>query len=135
MWTALRSTISDERVFYVIASVLLHLAVWTCANGGMALIYLVQHPFFEQFKIQKKPWPWHRSAEESSAYFALIRKSFALIAFNHWIIAPILMWVSYDSNSKMGINGNIEGVPHWTTTLWQVRVGKRWEASSMTEGC
>ena len=88
----------------------------------MGLIYYFELPFFEQFKIQPRPWPWHRGAEERARYFGLIRKSLGLIAFNHWVVAPLLLVLSYEGNAAAGMSGagGAESVPHWYTSLWQI---------------
>ncbi len=121
VWSWARSLIEDERRFYVAGSFLVHLSVFLMANGGMALIYAAQMPCIEQYKIQDKPWPWMRSEEERDAYFALVRKTLLMIAFNY-TVQLALLWFGYADAKKFGMEGSLETLPHWYTSLWQIAV-------------
>lgn len=56
-------------------------------------VYYLQHPFFEQYKIQKdKPWPWHHESEQlRNKFWALTRRTLKFAAFNLFILVPILL--------------------------------------------
>ena len=58
----------------------------------MLPIYFAQHPFFEQYKIQKdRPWPWLDEREKvRQAFWALSKRSLKLSSFNLFILLPIL---------------------------------------------
>jgi hypothetical protein len=122
LWSVLRPLIDDERWFLLVGTVLTHTLVFVVANGTMALIYYMEHPFFEQHKIQPKPWPWKRGAEERQQYFNLIKKSLALIAFNQYVIAPVMVWFAYADQKKFGMNGDLSKVPHWYTSLVHIAI-------------
>lgn len=55
-------------------------------------VYYVQHPFFEQFKIQSdRPWPWrdHREAVRND-FWNLSKRSIKLTLFNVCFLLPVL---------------------------------------------
>lgn len=121
LWSTLRPTIQDERLFLLCAGVITHSGTFIIANLIMTLIYSVEHPFFEQFKIQQhRPWPW--KTEERHKYFQLIRKSILLVIFNQFVIAPILVLISYNDQKKFGMNGDIDSVPPWYTSMIQIAI-------------
>jgi len=122
LWKSIRPVIPDERLFLLVGLLLSHGLVFIIANLVMTAIYYVEHPFFEQFKIQSKPWPWKRGKAERDAYFALIRKSILLVFFNQYVITPILLWTSYAGQKKAGMNGDIDNVPYWYTTLIHITI-------------
>jgi len=65
------------------------------------LIYHLELPFFEQYKISKTPWPWKvdttkpegRAALSKWRWFAF--KSFLVAQFNSWAgsVVNICFWV------------------------------------------
>lgn len=61
-------------------------------NIIMLPIYYMQHPFFEQFKIQRdRPWPWLDKQEKVRRdFWNLIARSVKLTLFNAFIVGPIL---------------------------------------------
>jgi len=124
LYSSLRSLVDDERQFYTLGSLTVHTLSFAALNGGMALIYWAGLPFFEQFKIESKPWPWHRGPKERAQYFALVRKTLALISFNLYFLQPILLWVGYRDGKRMGMGGDPspEAVPAWYTSMWQIAV-------------
>lgn len=121
-WSQLRSLIKDERLFLLAAGVLMHGLVFTGSNLAMLAIYAAELPFFEHFKIQASAWPWRRGAKERADYFALIRRSVLLVAFNQYVLTPFMLWTSYDLMRARGMSGDVSSVPHWYTSLWQIGV-------------
>lgn len=61
-------------------------------NILMLPIYYLNHPFFEQFKINPdRPWPWLDEREDNRrAFWALTKRSVKITAVNLFILAPIL---------------------------------------------
>ena len=60
----------------------------------MWLIYHIELPFFERYKISSDPWPWVENKDE---WMKLLRKSIALVGFNNLVSLPltvfILLWI------------------------------------------
>ncbi len=58
----------------------------------MIPIYAGDYPFFEQYKIQEKGWPWFDSDPKVRQHFwKLSFKSLRLTAFNLFLLVPILV--------------------------------------------
>lgn len=70
-------------------------------------IYYIQHPFFEQYKIQReKPWPWMDEKEDvRRAFWILTRRSLRLTAVNLLVLLPLLSFLKIKSVSKLGLSG------------------------------
>lgn len=122
VWTSVRGLVDDERTFYLAYLVCVHSFVCVGANLVMGAIYYADPAGLARWKVQHQPWPWQRGPEERTAYFALIRKSLALIVFNQYLLAPILVWHGYAQAKRMGSGGDVDQVPHWYQSLAQIAV-------------
>ena len=61
------------------------------SNSIMWLIYHVELPFFERYKINPEPWPWHENKEE---WNRLVKKSILLVGFNNLVVLPLTLLVN-----------------------------------------
>lgn len=52
----------------------------------MWIIYNLEMPFFERYKINKGPWPWHKNKDE---WKKLFKKSMILTLFNNFVVFPL----------------------------------------------
>jgi hypothetical protein len=52
-----------------------HIAWWVIYQSSMWLVYHLEHPFFEKYKISKEPWPWN---ENKTEWVAKVKKSIVL---------------------------------------------------------
>jgi sterol desaturase/sphingolipid hydroxylase (fatty acid hydroxylase superfamily) len=69
-------------------------------------IYYIQHPFFEQFKIQDKPWPWlNKNEKVRKAFWNLAKRSLKLATVNLFILAPILSLLKIQTLALLGFKG------------------------------
>ncbi len=59
-------------------------------NLVMWLIYHIELPFFERYKISSDPWPWAENKEE---WNILLKKSIALVGFNNLVSTPITLFL------------------------------------------
>lgn len=61
------------------------------ANVAFMTIYKLDHPFFEQFKIQKdEKWPWQ---EDPKAWNELIYKTMKVVLFNNFVCLPTVLYM------------------------------------------
>ena len=51
------------------------------------VIYNLEHPFFEQFKINDDPWPWQKDKE---AWKKLFKQSVILVGINNIVFTPVV---------------------------------------------
>ena len=60
----------------------------------MMIIYKLELPFFEKFKIQKdKQWPWNQT-EEDGNWNELLMKTIKVTLFNNLVLAPALLYLN-----------------------------------------
>jgi tetrahydromethanopterin S-methyltransferase subunit D len=45
--------------FAVFGSQLIHIVVVAVVHGALWIVYHIEHPFFERYKVGPEPWPWH----------------------------------------------------------------------------
>ncbi|TNV77287.1 hypothetical protein FGO68_gene5448 [Halteria grandinella] len=55
---------------------------------SLYFVYHIEHPFFEKYKISKKPWPWQENKEE---WRKTLKKSLKLVSFNSFVALPVTM--------------------------------------------
>ena len=59
------------------------------------IIYKIEHPFFERYKVSDEPWPWKGEKREWNIF---LKKSLTLILVNNLITYPFSLlafgWVN-----------------------------------------
>lgn len=76
---------------YVILSWGEHIILGLIVYISMYLIYHIELPFFERYKISNEPWPWYENREE---WNALLKKSIKLVTFNALVSYPFALFAS-----------------------------------------
>jgi len=64
---------------------------WVCVtvlNFGLYLIYRIELPFFERYKISANPWPWY---EDPDGWRTQIKKTIFNVSFNNMFMIPFAM--------------------------------------------
>lgn len=101
---------------------LLHTAVCVVLHSTLAYLYYAQHAYFEQYKVQRNTvWPWRDTAAVRTAYWRLMRKAAATFALNNYVVVPLCVLASV-RNTQHRLDSDMQSLPHWHTTLWQVAV-------------
>lgn len=78
-------------------------------NGAMWIIYHIEHPFFERYKINHDPWPWYENRTE---WDDLLWKSIKLVAVNACIIVPLINLVNLMVNDwEVKMSFEVEELP------------------------
>lgn len=54
----------------------------------MWVIYYLEIPFFERYKINRDPWPWNKDPEE---WMRVIKKTLLLVSFNVLVCLPLVI--------------------------------------------
>uniref|UniRef100_A0A7S2MS67 Fatty acid hydroxylase domain-containing protein n=1 Tax=Helicotheca tamesis TaxID=374047 RepID=A0A7S2MS67_9STRA len=74
-------------------------------NLCMLPIYYMQHPFFEQYKIQfTDPWPWtNKSPKVRDEFWALSLRSVKITTFNLLCLIPCLVLLKTCAFSLLGL--------------------------------
>ena len=67
------------------------LILFCCYGLCILPIYYIQHPLFEQFKIEPtKPWPWlDQRVKTRQDFWKLVKKSCKLCSFNLLVLVPL----------------------------------------------
>ncbi|CDW77386.1 sterol desaturase family protein [Stylonychia lemnae] len=82
------------------------------------IIYHIEHPFFEQYKIYDGQWPWK---EDLNEWKELLRKSYTVVGINNFIVIPIAqMIVTIKDDYQVRYSFEMEDLPDWKTILWQI---------------
>ncbi|CDW89890.1 UNKNOWN [Stylonychia lemnae] len=82
------------------------------------IIYHIEHPFFEQYKVYDGEWPWK---DDPKQWKELLRKSFVIILANNFIVIPITqMAASIRDNYQVKYSFEIQDLPDWKTIVWQM---------------
>ncbi|CAD8063789.1 unnamed protein product [Paramecium primaurelia] len=82
--------IESKYWFQILSMQTIHIVVYILVNGSYGIIYYLNHPFFEQFKVEKKPWPWHQNKQE---WIKLRNETFKNFSIN--LIVGILLAMAF----------------------------------------
>ena len=100
----------------------LHTIVFITLNLIMTIIYYINHPYFEQYKISSKPFPFRDSDPVvRQQYYMLVKKSLMTLLFNSYIISPLLFMSGW-GRAKALTSVSLDDVPHWYTSAWHIVV-------------
>jgi sterol desaturase/sphingolipid hydroxylase (fatty acid hydroxylase superfamily) len=81
----------------------------------MWAIYHVEHPFFERYKVNSRPWPWNESKEE---WRILVKKSILLCALNSIVCIPLLLAATMVAdNFEVQYGMSVETIPNWNILM------------------
>jgi len=78
-------------------------------NLGLYVIYHIEHPFFERYKVSPKPWPWHKNREE---WNALLTNTILIVAVNNLLCIPLAIFLeSLYFQHKVPYTTDLESLP------------------------
>jgi len=104
---------------YAIMTFGFHESVFVIVNLAMTAIYLAKIPFFEQFRVNEKGWPWNLGESQKYAFLVQLQKTFKLLAFNHLVVSPILYMIGYGS-AKQFMKSGVDEIPPWYYMPFQI---------------
>ncbi len=90
--------IENEGMFYFITCYVNHEFWFIFTNIIMCIIYKLDHPFFERYKVHDKAWPWKKNLEE---WHKTLKETIIMIFINHVIILPFVLLPNYISNESI----------------------------------
>ncbi|CAD8197142.1 unnamed protein product [Paramecium octaurelia] len=56
--------IQNKNIFFIVVMVVVQNVIQVVVCAYYQIFYSLNHPFFEQYKLVKKPWPWEKNKEE-----------------------------------------------------------------------
>lgn len=79
------------------------------------VIYKLEHPFFEQYKISDDPWPWQKDKE---AWRKLFWESVIRVGINNLVFTPVVLFIQlYLQGWKVHQRMDVESLPDGLTLL------------------
>lgn len=73
---------------YTIGTYTVHMAAYLLGNSAFFIMYYLNWPMFERFKISSEPWPWQSNPDFPKAFKDLLK----LALFNQIITVPITLF-------------------------------------------
>jgi methylsterol monooxygenase len=64
-----------------------HQVTWAIVNLYYYVIYHIEHPFFEQYKVHDQEWPWKENRKE---WNRVLWQATKLLLINHLLVVPIM---------------------------------------------
>jgi methylsterol monooxygenase len=82
------------------------------------VIYHIEHPFFERYKVTSDPWPWNENREE---WMVLLKDTVITVAIAQFIINPSVMFVQlYFNNWQVKFDMSLTEFPDRMTMCLQI---------------
>lgn len=110
----------NEYRMFVLGSFGLSFSMWLLSNLTMTVIYYLQLPFFEQFKIQRRPWSWLGSEDDRQEFWGLVRLAIPLVLFNKFCIALPGLALNYPTAKLLGMSTAVADVPAWYVSVLHI---------------
>jgi len=90
--------IKNEGKFYAVMIFAWHQFWFIFCNMVMWIIYKLESPFFERYKVHDKEWPWKRNAEE---WRKTLKETIMYLFVNQVLIMPLLVLPNYINNEAL----------------------------------
>lgn len=117
-WQSLLSFFGGTKGLVIWGSFSMHVLVYVLVNAFYLALYTLRLPFFEQFKVVPKPWPW-TGPEGWGPHRAKLGKVLLLWLFNNVIVGLPVTLVLYTGKES---DGSLSTFPTVSTMLWQLFV-------------
>lgn len=99
----------------VFGSQLWHLSIFLTYNAIMYVIYHIEIPFFEKYKISPEPWPWYQDKKE---WNKLLTRSFIMGCINLLIMFPaFILFGFYLNDFKVDLSFSVDHMPDALTLI------------------
>lgn len=121
VWGDYLKIIGGEKNAYCHGQILLHALIIFSLNIVFLFLYRNEFPFFENYKISNRPWPWNKGEKEREEFKSLVWSAVrtqSLNLFISWIAAHI----AYPMASMNGLTADPEQIPGPLTTLAHLAV-------------
>lgn len=107
--------IKNEGKFYAVSVYANHEFWFIFCNIIMWIIYKLESPFFERYKVHDKEWPWKRNLSE---WQKTIKETILYLFVNHMFFLPLMLLPSYIKNESFArvdfesLPGHLEVIAH-----------------------
>ena len=110
--------ILNEGVVFCLSSYFVHMASFIAFNIVMWVIYNLEWPFFERYKVLDRPWPWN---EDQEKWRIMLKKTILLLFVNQVIILPFFLLNDYLTNHSP-YRLDLESFPSTFEIIWQTTI-------------
>ena len=91
LWPKILTLHDDRVVLWLSVAIIYNVFILTLLNLIYGLIYYMQNPFFEKYKIGPGDWPWkNKDPKKVKKWWTLYYNTMARVAFNACVITPIV---------------------------------------------
>ena len=80
--------IKDFSIVHFILPPIIHIISLVIVNLFFLVLYKLDHPLIEQYKINSEPWPWQKDKNE---WNKLLKKTIIQVSFNGIVMIPIFI--------------------------------------------
>jgi sterol desaturase/sphingolipid hydroxylase (fatty acid hydroxylase superfamily) len=114
--TAMFITSSNSHILFSAGVFISHIIASVGNHSLFALLYRIEHPFFEKYKLSSKPWPWNK---DNKKWKIMFKKTMRVILINALVVFPIVVSIE-PFFAGVSYNKEIEGLPSSFELLWQL---------------
>lgn len=101
-----------EAAIFIFGSWAAHMCWLIGHNLVLGAIYAIHHPFFEQWKIIPKPWPWRDpSPEKRAEFWGIFWGSVRQVLFNNICVGLPMSFVAYATRVPGMFSGDLASFP------------------------
>lgn len=119
-WPKILGLHENRVLLWFVLSIVYNIVYLSLLNLMYGLIYYLQHPFFEQYKIIPKPWPWKDPDPKiAKRWWKLYYSTIGRVSFNAFILVPILQVAGLARNGwKIPYKMEPEELPDYKTLIF-----------------
>ena len=124
IWPTLQGLFSSPMHFMAIGTFIAHSTQVLLMNGIYSVIYWLHLPFFEQYKVSPKVWPWlNPNPEVRAEFWATVKRGARTVFLNNVLIGFPSLYLTYAQTRDRGaFDTSLEGFPDVFTLVWQLAV-------------
>ncbi len=74
------------RMFNFLSIIIVHHIIFIICNFFYYIVYIIENPFFEKYRIHNEEWPWKKDKE---SWNKLLKETFFYLFINQFIMTPI----------------------------------------------
>lgn len=118
-WPAFAALFGTDYNAYVWGGFAFHVGMLLLLNAAFYVVYKLQLPYFEQFRVSAKPWPWQQGGEAAARLRSNLLVGGALQLFNI-AMTPFLAMGSWDLIRASGFTTSAKSYPSGLSVVGHV---------------
>jgi len=107
---------SNAHILFSAGVFLSHIIASVVNNSFFAVLYYIEHPFFEKYKLSSKPWPWNK---DNKKWKIMFKKTMRVILINALVVLPLMVTIE-PFFAGVRYKKEIEELPSSFELLWQL---------------